>query len=201
MAETEIRAMSARFTEALAGAANLHAAQGRKGTDTPYIAHLLGVASIALEYGGDEDVAIAALLHDAIEDAPDALGPGWVRRWMAFRFGPRVLEIVEGCTDTDKDPKPEWVERTGMGGEKTSLHRPDRVGRRCEGECDRMGPPRFRRSWPDFVFAFPDIEEVGRPTLARPISTSSGNAWVRSTCFVGSHVWARSPAGDRYPPV
>lgn len=100
--------LSARFSEALRGAADLHARQVRKGTTIPYIAHLLGVASIALHHGADEDEAIAALLHDAIEDAPHDLGANWVRNWLRFRFGERVLTIVEGCTDADVSPKPAW---------------------------------------------------------------------------------------------
>ena len=66
----ELVPLSSRFAEALRDAADLHAKQFRKGTTIPYIAHLLGVASIALHHGADEDEAIAALLHDAIEDAP-----------------------------------------------------------------------------------------------------------------------------------
>ncbi len=97
-----------RFTEALRSAADLHVTQVRKGTHIPYIAHLLGVASIALHHGADEDEAIAALLHDAIEDVPEALDADWVRDWLRFRFGERVLDIVEGCTDADVHPKPEW---------------------------------------------------------------------------------------------
>ena len=97
-----------RFAEALRGAADLHAQQVRKGTNIPYIAHLLGVVSIALHHGAHEDEAIAALLHDAIEDAPKALGADWVRRWLRYRFGGRVLDIVEGCTDADVQPKPKW---------------------------------------------------------------------------------------------
>jgi len=100
--------LTSRFSEALVGAADLHARQARKGTEIPYVAHLLGVASIAMHHGADEEQAIAALLHDAIEDAPDGLGAAWVRRWIGFRFGTRVLGIVEGCTDTDEVPKPAW---------------------------------------------------------------------------------------------
>jgi GTP pyrophosphokinase len=103
--------LSARFTEALRGAADLHANHVRKGTTIPYIAHLLGVASIALHHGADEDEAIAALLHDAIEDAPKELGANWVQNWLRFRFGERVLDIVEGCTDADIQPKPSWRAR------------------------------------------------------------------------------------------
>lgn len=60
--------LSPRFEEALHYAARLHRAQVRKGTTIPYVSHLLGVAAIALEHGASEDEAIAALLHDAVED-------------------------------------------------------------------------------------------------------------------------------------
>lgn len=103
--------LTARFSDALAAATQLHSGQTRRGTGVPYVAHLLGVTSIALHHGADEDEAIAALLHDAIEDAPPVLGSEGVRRWLCFRFGERVLEIVEGCTDTDVTPKPPWLER------------------------------------------------------------------------------------------
>jgi GTP pyrophosphokinase len=97
-----------RFAEALKVAADLHAHQKRKGTDIPYVSHLLAVASIALDHDADEEQAIAALLHDSIEDAPKSLGPDWVRRMIEHRFGQRVLRIVESCTDTDEQPKPAW---------------------------------------------------------------------------------------------
>jgi GTP pyrophosphokinase len=85
----------------------LHAAQVRKGSGAPYVAHLLAVAAIALEYGADEDEAIAALLHDAIEDQ----GGAPTRAEIYRRFGPRVAAIVDDCTDSDATPKPPWRER------------------------------------------------------------------------------------------
>ena len=103
--------LTARFTNALALAANIHRRQARKGTQVPYMAHILGVASIALEYAANEDEAIAAVLHDAIEDAPKRLGASGVRGAIAERFGTDVLRIVEGCTDTDTQPKPPWRHR------------------------------------------------------------------------------------------
>jgi (p)ppGpp synthase/HD superfamily hydrolase len=96
-----------RFNDALAFAADLHANQVRKATAVPYIAHLLAVASIVLEYGADEDTAIAALLHDAIEDQGGAPTREEIRR----RFGERVTAIVDGCTDCDTVPKPPWQAR------------------------------------------------------------------------------------------
>jgi (p)ppGpp synthase/HD superfamily hydrolase len=99
--------LSDKFTEALVYATELHASQIRKGSGIPYIAHLLGVASIALEYGANESEAIAALLHDAIEDQ----GGAKIRDEIQQRFGETVAQIVEGCTDTDISPKPPWKER------------------------------------------------------------------------------------------
>lgn len=99
--------LSHRFIEALAYATTLHKTQVRKGSSTPYIAHLLGVSSIALEYGAGEDEAIAALLHDAVEDQGGAPTREEIRR----RFGLRVVAIVDGCTDSDTIPKPPWRER------------------------------------------------------------------------------------------
>ena len=99
--------LSERFTDALTFATQLHANQTRKGGGVPYISHLLGVASIALEYGANEDEAIAALLHDAIEDQGGAATREEIRR----RFGDVVTEIVDGCTDSDQTPKPPWLQR------------------------------------------------------------------------------------------
>lgn len=105
------RRVSRRFAEALVVASELHAGQRRKGSGIPYVAHLLAVTAIAFEYGASEQQAIAALLHDAIEDAPPALGAGGVRQIIQTRFGDDVLAIVEGCTDADTFPKPPWRTR------------------------------------------------------------------------------------------
>lgn len=99
--------LSARFRAALAYAARLHARQARKGTRRPYIAHLLGVTSSVLTHGADEDEAIAALLHDAVEDQGGKPRLREIRR----KFGPRVARIVDGCTDSYTEPKPPWLER------------------------------------------------------------------------------------------
>jgi GTP pyrophosphokinase len=99
--------LSTRFEEALVLATCLHADQTRKGTAIPYISHLLAVTAIVLEHGGNEDEAIAALLHDSIEDQGGAATREEIRR----QFGDRVVEIVDGCTDTDVMPKPPWRER------------------------------------------------------------------------------------------
>ena len=96
-----------RFQEALQFATTLHANQLRKGRQVPYVAHLLSVAALVLEDGGDEDQAIAGLLHDAVEDQGGQPTLSEIRR----RFGDKVAFIVEGCTDADTIPKPPWRER------------------------------------------------------------------------------------------
>ncbi len=95
-----------RLAEAATFAMAIHADQRRKGSETPYISHLLGVASLVLEFGGDEAQAIAGLLHDAIEDQGAEQGPV-----IEARFGARVAAIVRGCTDADTLPKPPWRAR------------------------------------------------------------------------------------------
>jgi GTP pyrophosphokinase len=99
--------LTSRFEEALIFAFNLHKKQMRKSILVPYFAHLMGVASIVLEAGGDEDTAIAALLHDAVEDHGGIPTLDEIR----LRFGNRVAEIVDFCTDAYNIPKPPWRER------------------------------------------------------------------------------------------
>lgn len=99
--------LSERFDEAWAVASGLHRDQMRKRTDIPYLAHLMAVAAIVLEHGGDEEQAIAALFHDAPEDQ----GGRPTLEMIRSRFGDRVAGIVEDCSDTFDDPKPEWLPR------------------------------------------------------------------------------------------
>ncbi|HXY52374.1 MAG TPA: HD domain-containing protein [Terriglobales bacterium] len=96
-----------RFGEAFLFAAEKHARQTRKKTGVPYISHLMSVAALVLEAGGDEDQAIAALLHDVVEDCGGQPMLAEVR----LRFGDRVAGIVAGCTDTYAIPKPPWKQR------------------------------------------------------------------------------------------
>jgi (p)ppGpp synthase/HD superfamily hydrolase len=96
-----------RFRRAFLFAVEKHASQARKCSTIPYIAHLMGVASLVLEAGGDEDLAMAALLHDVVEDC----GGRPMLREVRRRFGNRVAKIVDGCTDSYTEPKPPWRER------------------------------------------------------------------------------------------
>jgi (p)ppGpp synthase/HD superfamily hydrolase len=97
-------ALCKRFEEAFCYATALHATQKRKGSTIPYIAHLMAVCALVLEQGGDEDQAIAALLHDAVEDQGGQPTLEEIRRL----FGERVARLVEGCTDAYTIPKPPW---------------------------------------------------------------------------------------------
>jgi (p)ppGpp synthase/HD superfamily hydrolase len=99
--------LSRQFEKALQYATRIHGGQLRKKTRIPYIAHILGVTAIAMEYGANETEAIAALLHDAVEDC----GGAKRLRDIEYKFGAGVAKIVEGCTDTDQIPKPPWLER------------------------------------------------------------------------------------------
>lgn len=96
-----------RFEEAFRFAAEKHAKQTRKRTGVPYLSHLMSVAALVLEAGGDEDQAIAALLHDVVEDC----GGKPMLDEVAQRFGTRVARIVDGCTDAYTIPKPSWKQR------------------------------------------------------------------------------------------
>lgn len=101
-----------RLEAAFAFANRLHSKQRRKGTTVPYVSHLIGVASLVFEYGGDEDQVIAALLHDAVEDqAASAGGAAKLRQRIRKQFGSEVLRIVDACTDADVEPKPPWKAR------------------------------------------------------------------------------------------
>ena len=99
--------LSDRMGLALQVAFDLHRDQFRKSSAVPYLSHLMGVASLALRFGASEDEAIAALLHDAIEDR----GGQAARSLLRALFGAKVTCIVDECTDTDITPKPPWRQR------------------------------------------------------------------------------------------
>ena len=101
--------LTPRFLAAAALASEVHRGQRRKGTNIPYMAHLLVVTGLVLEDGGDEDEAVAAMLHDAVEDG----GGRPMIQLISREFGPRVADIVEACSDSiDEDgEKPPWRQR------------------------------------------------------------------------------------------
>ena len=99
--------LTPKFVEAMAYAAEKHATQTRKGSDIPYLGHLLSVAGFVIEADGTETEAIAALLHDAAEDQGGEATLAEIRE----KFGDEVAEIVDECSDTFETPKPPWRER------------------------------------------------------------------------------------------
>jgi len=106
--------LSSRFDQALLFASQIHRTQIRKGSRIPYMTHLLGVASLVLSHGGDEDMGIAALLHDSLEDGPEYAGipRSEIEQKIQIQFGGRVLGIVLACTDTDATGQQEsWQQR------------------------------------------------------------------------------------------
>lgn len=108
--ETDTPRLGPRFAEAFAFAEELHRKQIRKGSDIPYVSHLISVAALVIEHGGDEDVAVAALLHDAVEDQGGEATAEHIRA----RFGERVAAIVRHCSDSAEAKGAEkrpWIER------------------------------------------------------------------------------------------
>jgi (p)ppGpp synthase/HD superfamily hydrolase len=105
--DPELPKLTDRFESAMIMASRLHAGQLRKGTQVPYLSHLLAVTALVLEDGGGEDEAIAALLHDAVEDQGGLRTLEEIRR----RFGDPVAEIVDALSDAYTTPKPPWRQR------------------------------------------------------------------------------------------
>lgn len=96
-----------RIEQAFSFAHGIHQGQQRKGSGAPFITHVMSVAALVGENGGDEDQFIAALLHDAVEDGEGLKTLGEIRE----AFGPHVAELVEGCSDAFTHPKPPWLQR------------------------------------------------------------------------------------------
>lgn len=146
--------LTSRFADAFAFAEALHRAQRRKGTDIPYIVHPMAVASLVLEHGGGEDESIAGLLHDAVEDQ----GGLATARVISERFGPRVAQIVLGCTDAivgAGEAKAPW--RTRKSAFIARLARaPASVG--LVVACDKLH---------NLSCLIADVEREGPSTLAR----------------------------------
>ena len=170
--------LSCRFSQALEFAFTLHAGQFRKGGPTPYIAHLLGVTALVLEDGGDEDEAIAALLHDAVEDQGGLPTLDEIRE----HFGDRVAEIVDGCSDAYTTPKPPWRERkesyierlssAGLQVRRVSLADKVYNARTLLADLRREGAatwPRFNGGRFGTVWYFQALLEIFRQTETSPL--------------------------------
>ena len=105
--QTTAPRLTGQFSKALVYAELKHHNQVRKGGDIPYVGHLLSVAGLVLDDNGSETQAIAALLHDCVEDAG---GPPTLEE-IRVNFGADVARIVAECSDTDETPKPPWRDR------------------------------------------------------------------------------------------
>jgi GTP pyrophosphokinase len=150
-----------RFEQALLFATRKHSAQTRKKTRAPYISHLIIVAGLVLEAGGDEDLAIAALLHDVVEDC----GGTPMLKQVRHRFGKRVAHIVEGCTDAFSTPKPPWRERK----EQYLKHlRTADADTRLVSVADKLHNARS---------ILTDYREVGEPVWKRFAGGREGTLW------------------------
>jgi len=177
--------LGTRFDRALDLAVELHRRQARKGPDRiPYVAHLLGVSSLVLEDGGDEDEAIGALLHDVIEDH----GKRITLADLEAEFGPRVARIVDGCTDAREYPKPPWRARkeayiARLESEDESVQRvalADKLYNVRETLLDyrEHGQEVFERFDPeaDTVWYYRALFDVFRKTTASPLVAEFGRA-------------------------
>ena len=127
--------LTERFDEAFHYGHRLHRTQTRKGTPIPYISHLMTVAALVVEHGGDEDQAIGALLHDAAEDQGGVGTLEDIRR----RFGDAVAEIVSDCTDAWTEPKPDWRARKEAYHSKLPKDQHDKSFQSIRGRSDRNG--------------------------------------------------------------
>ena len=157
--------LSPRFEQALVYAAVIHSGQMRKTSEVPYVAHLLSVVGLALEHGATEDEAIAALLHDAAEDAGGRDRLADIR----VRFGPAVAAIVEQCTDTYETPKPAWRARK----ESYIAHlRQASPGALLVSCCDKLHNARS-------IVA--DLREQGTATWRRFNGGRDGSLWYYRT--------------------
>ncbi|HEX9834109.1 MAG TPA: HD domain-containing protein [Mycobacterium sp.] len=105
--QTSTPKLTGQLSKALVYAELKHHNQVRKGGDIPHFGHLLSVAGLVINDGGSEDQAIAALLHDCVEDAGGAPTLDEIRK----NFGDGVARTVDECSDTDEQPKPPWRER------------------------------------------------------------------------------------------
>jgi (p)ppGpp synthase/HD superfamily hydrolase len=175
------------FERALVFAAKLHAAQTRKQSDVPYVSHLIAVAGLVLEYGGNRDEAIAALLHDSIEDQGPRF-PGGVpalKNTIAAEFGGTVLDIVQGCTDSETDPKPPWRAR------KEAY-----IGHiRAAGESVRLVSCADKLHNARSIVA--DLRVVGRALFGRFTGAEEGTLWYyRELSSAFNELGPKAPAAE-----
>jgi (p)ppGpp synthase/HD superfamily hydrolase len=180
------RMLSDRYNAAFELAAEVHAFQHRKGTQIPYLAHVMSVSALVMENGGDEDSAIAGLLHDAVEDSTDGDAMLAHLRW---RFGDRVARIVEECSDTSAVPgrdKPPWKERKETylghlekaGADTLRVSACDKLhnSRAIVADLHLVGLPLFERftskDGADQIWYYQTLSDVHRRLMPGPLAES-----------------------------
>jgi (p)ppGpp synthase/HD superfamily hydrolase len=158
--------LSPRFEEALQFALKAHKGHRRKGTEIPYTSHLLAVAGIVLDYGGDEDEAIAALLHDSVEDR--GVDPEEIRK----QFGDKVADIVVACSDSlEKNPKnkADWPPRKEAYLERLKMAPPEVL---LVSAADKLHNARM---------IVKDFREIGNQVWERFKGKKDGTLWYYET--------------------
>ena len=175
-----------RFRDALVWAAELHEDQARKGGNIPYVGHLLGVSAIVLEHGGTEDQAIAALLHDSLEDQAHKMSPGDIRK----RFGDTVERIVEACTDGDpEEQRDRNMERWYKRKEKyiAAVHQkpPEAI---IVSMADKLYNARS---------ILEDYRTIGEPLWSRFTTGRDGTLWYYTSLIAAFEAPARALGHDR----
>lgn len=196
--------LSEHFEQALSYAFQLHRRQSRKGSRTPYFAHLMAVAALVLEDGGDEDQAIAALLHDAPEDQGGLVILDEIR----VRFGERVAAIVDGCTDTYESPKPPWRQRkeqylqhlhtTSPEVLRVSLADKLHNARATLADLKRLGPPvwsRFNGGMAGTLWYYQALVKVFQQRITSPMVTDLHNVVAELEKLAGRTSIIDSPNG------
>ncbi len=160
-------AYSKRLVDAFAMAFELHDGQQRKGSDIPYITHLMGVAALVGEYGGTEDQVIAALLHDAVEDQGGPVTLSLIRD----EFGDLVAQYVYACSDSDTLPKPPWRERKDAYLARLASEPPDV---RLISAADKLFNTRSM---------YRDLKEMGNSLWERFHGKRDGTLWYLKECL------------------
>jgi (p)ppGpp synthase/HD superfamily hydrolase len=179
--------LTSRFACALRFAERLHRRQTRKGSAVPYVAHLFSVCALVLEHGGDEDAAIAALLHDAVEDQ----GGAATARKITDRFGPEVAEIVLACTDALPElgaPKPPWRARKAAFIERMREAPPEVA---LVVTCDKLHNLRC---------ILDDLDREGPATLLR-FNTPAGLPWYYASLAAALEPHRQAAPVDRLQAV
>ena len=184
MSDEPVVVLDDRFVDAVGEAVRLHAGQARKGNGVPYLSHLLAVAGLVLEHGGDEDQAIAALLHDGPEDQGGQETLDHIRE----RFGTRVANIVAACSDTFETPKPPWRARK----EAYIAH----LSELSDAEGADVWPVSLADKVHNARSIVGDLRTFGPATMERFTGRRDGTLWYYSTLAERLSALAPGPLAD-----